>query len=220
LARNKVDTSNIRGFIDNNTYGNLIRSQQIRDNEKYRNEILKSNLAQQEALQDYRNKQLQYDWAVLNQRGQKPRTIPAGSVENLSSTYQGLIQMRDLMDKLPKLPKRLTTPGLAQASAINPFDTDAQSFNQYVKTYKQVIGKGLEGGVLRKEDEYKYDQIIPKVGDTAKVLEQKAEQLKQMLLNKYNSDLEYLERAGYDTSDLKTIELPKTTDNQDSLGIL
>lgn len=211
LANQGIDASNIRGFINDNTYSNLIRSKQLRDNENYRNQILASNMAQQEALNQYRKNQLAVDWATLNQKGQKPKTIPSGSVENLSATYQGLIQMRDLMDKLPELPRRLTMPGVAQASAINPFDTDAQAFNQYVKTYKQVIGKGLEGGVLRKEDEYKYDQIIPKVGDTAEVLKQKAEQLNQMLLNKYNSDLEFLEMSGYNTADLKTIETPRTT---------
>lgn len=125
--------------------------------------------------------------------------LGATAAEGLSGTYQGIKQMTDLKGMINQLPGRITTPGIAQLSAMNPLDTDAQTFNQYVKTYKQVIGKGLEGGVLRKEDEYKYDQIIPKVGDTKAVLRKKAEQLQRMLENKYRTDKDFYNMAGYNT---------------------
>ena len=125
------------------------------------------------------------------------KALTSNGAENLSGTYQGIQQMTDLKGLIDKLPNRITTPGVAQLSALNPLDTDAQAFNQYVKTYKQVIGKGLEGGVLRKEDEYKYDQIIPKMGDTKEVLKKKADQLQKMLESKYNTDLDFYGRAGY-----------------------
>jgi len=147
--------------------------------------------------------------SVLNNlaKGQQNngRIMPAGSATDLSATLQGIDQMNELNSLIDKLPANLTKPGIAQLSALNPWDTDAQAFNQYVKTYKQVIGKGLEGGVLRKEDEYKYDQIIPKVGDTADVLKKKTTQLNAMLINKYNTDLDALQRAGYSAGNFDRI---------------
>lgn len=134
--------------------------------------------------------------ARLNNKGR----LPAAQAAELGATKQGIEQMNDLIAQIPELPSRLTTPGSAQLSTFNPYDSDAQAFQQYVKTYKQVIGKGLEGGVLRKEDETKYEQIIPKVGDTRKTLLKKAEQLQQMLIEKYDMNLDAFNRANYDVS--------------------
>lgn len=233
-----------RGYLDNNSYNNMIRAQELRDNAEWKRlyfDTQQQNIEtqrewqRQQAEQQRADRQAEFDYRKYNdaqnrglqKRGQdlnyelgnarinadknqsrQQRIMPAGSAADLSATYQGLIQMHELENKIPQLPRRLTTPGIAQLSALNPLDKDAQAFNQYVKTYKQVIGKGLEGGVLRKEDEYKYDQIIPKVGDTQEVLMKKTEQLQAMLLNKYYSDSEFLEKAGYDTSAISTIRVP------------
>ena len=138
-------------------------------------------------------------------KGGDGRGLTSSAAENLSGTYQGINQMNDLKSIINTLPDRITTPGIAQLSSFNPLDTDAQAFNQYVKTYKQVIGKGLEGGVLRKEDEYKYDQIIPKMGDTKAVLKKKADQLQNMLVNKYNTDLDFYNKSGFNTGSLPKV---------------
>jgi hypothetical protein len=148
-----------------------------------------------------------------------PSKMPANSATNLSSTLQGIDQMATLDKKINSLPSRLTTPGMAQLSALNPYDTSAQSFQQYVNTYKQVIGKGLEGGVLRKEDEIKYQKIIPKVGDTPEVLRNKSQQLKGLLVDKYNTDLGSLEKAGYYTQGFSPYQSsPKKTQSGIAVG--
>jgi hypothetical protein len=84
--------------------------------------------------------------------------------------------------------------------ALNPWDTSAKGFQQLVYATKQIIGKGLEGGVLRAEDEHKYDKIIPKLGNTRPVLQKKYEQLREMIINKYQSNREGLEKARYDVT--------------------
>lgn len=75
----------------------------------------------------------------------------------------------------------------ARTSKANPlqyFDPKAQKFKQLTAATKQIIGKGLEGGVLRKEDEDKYEAIIPQPGDTTDILEAKANQLDSLLKQK------------------------------------
>ena len=75
----------------------------------------------------------------------------------------------------------------ARTSKLNPlqyFDPKAQKFKQLTAATKQIIGKGLEGGVLRAEDELKYAAIIPQPGDTTDILESKAAQLDNLLKQK------------------------------------
>lgn len=88
----------------------------------------------------------------------------------------------------------------ARASKINPLqllDPKVQKLKQMVKATKQIIGKGLEGGVLRKEDEEKYDDIIPKIGDTKDILIGKSQQLDQLLAQKQEERSKGFNQAGY-----------------------
>jgi hypothetical protein len=65
---------------------------------------------------------------------------------------------------------------------------------------KQVIGKALEGGVLRKEDELKYEKILPTIADSPAVVEAKIKGLEAAIKQRKSRDLDALQDAGYDTS--------------------
>lgn len=65
---------------------------------------------------------------------------------------------------------------------------------------KQLIGKGLEGGVLRKEDEQKYADILPTMSDPEAVVITKLENLKGRLGAKRETTLDNIEHGGYDVS--------------------
>jgi len=69
--------------------------------------------------------------------------------------------------------------------AINPYDIDAVSLQSEIDRVRQVVGKALEGGVLRKEDEEKYKKILPTMTDSKQVALNKLDQLE----NKINEDL-------------------------------
>lgn len=130
--------------------------------------------------------------------------LPATAVEKLSQTRAGISQLNGLMDSAKSLPDYLFQPGVAQASSFNPYDTSVHSFNQLVASTKQIIGKGLEGGVLRAEDEKKYEKIIPKLGDTREILAQKGQQLKNLLINKYVTEINGYKEAGYGIGTMPT----------------
>lgn len=72
-------------------------------------------------------------------------------------------------------------PILGRLSSINPYSATAQKYNARLKVTKQIIGKALEGGVLRKEDEVKYAYILPQINDTAEVAQYKSDQLKKLI---------------------------------------
>ncbi|MDO8632351.1 MAG: hypothetical protein Q7R41_17855 [Phycisphaerales bacterium] len=65
---------------------------------------------------------------------------------------------------------------------------------------KQVIGKTLEGGVLRKEDEYKYEKILPTIKDTEVVAKAKLAGLEKAIRLRRETTLDALEDANYDVA--------------------
>jgi len=89
---------------------------------------------------------------------------------------------------------------IMQWKRINPYDWKAQGLQQLVTTTKQLVGKALEGGVLRAEDERKYEKILPKIGDTYESAVIKSEQLQNMINTAYKAMLEGLRRAGKNVS--------------------
>lgn len=132
--------------------------------------------------------------------GTKKAKLPATTVLELSGAQEAIKQLDQMMGSAADLKKDYGP--LNGLRTINPYDSEAQDFNQLVATTKQVIGKGLEGGVLRKEDEAKYEKIIPTFGDTKEVRIQKAKQLEQMIINKHNTQLKTLGDANYDVGDI------------------
>jgi hypothetical protein len=77
---------------------------------------------------------------------------------------------------------------------------DAKAKEGTINLVKQIIGKGLEGGVLRKEDETKYAKILPTISDSQEVVAAKIDGLWATLQQKRQNQLDSLSDAGYDTS--------------------
>lgn len=127
-----------------------------------------------------------------------PPALPASNVQELSGVNSAREQLRGLLDNAKNLGFG-KSPIVEKARGLNPFrayDPKLEAFNAHVAGVKQVIGKGLEGGVLRKEDESKYEKIIPKLGDASQTLIDKANQLDAILENKSRSEIEGYNQAG------------------------
>lgn len=88
----------------------------------------------------------------------------------------------------------------AWATDLTGWGTDAKKKQALIDRVKQVIGKTLEGGVLRKEDELKYEKILPTVKDTSEVVISKLNGLEQAIAKRKARRLDALEDAGYDVS--------------------
>lgn len=77
---------------------------------------------------------------------------------------------------------------------------DAKKRQAVIDRVKQVIGKALEGGVLRKEDEAKYEKILPTIYDLPDVAASKLKGLETAIAQRRQTLLDSLADAGYDTS--------------------
>ena len=78
--------------------------------------------------------------------------------------------------------------------------TDAKQKQALIDRVKQVIGKALEGGVLRKEDELKYEKILPTISDPTALVTTKLDGLEAAIRTKRERTLESLGDAGYDVT--------------------
>ena len=108
--------------------------------------------------------------------------------------------------------KKLFGPAMGRLGSMNPYDTTSQTVNAQMSTAAQSIGRYMEGGVLRKEDEEKYRKMLPTLTDTPEVAANKLDLVEKMLSDKQNADVGALKSQGYDTqgfSQLPEGKLPK-----------
>jgi hypothetical protein len=125
--------------------------------------------------------------------------------------------MLDSLSKSIEENKDLIGPIEGRAKSFNPYDTKAQSFQSQVNATKQIVGKYLEEGVLRLEDEKKYERILPKISDTPEVAREKLANVRKLIDEKYKSQTETLGRAGYDITDLAQQETPNQIPGKEPL---
>lgn len=126
----------------------------------------------------------------------KGKAIPASQAVPLSD-YDAAISVMDEVDSELKNNSNVFSPIKGRLSALNPYDTQAQTTQAIVNRAAQVVGKALEGGVLRKEDEEKYRKQLPQITDTLAVAKGKAEKIKQMLIKNRKQKVDALKKAGY-----------------------
>lgn len=97
---------------------------------------------------------------------------PTSKDKGLNSTAAGIVtDIENGIANIRSLSSDITNntangPIAGRVRSLNPYDTEAQGLQANLARVKQLIGKALEGGVLRKEDEEKYSKILPTIKDT------------------------------------------------------
>lgn len=102
-------------------------------------------------------------------------------------------------------------PIKGRLGGVNPYDVNVQKFQADLKRAAQTIGKFMEGGVLRKEDEAKYEKMLPSLTDVPEVANYKLDQVDQMVRDRHKANLEALRSQGYDTSGLEMAPAAKSS---------
>lgn len=111
--------------------------------------------------------------------------------------------------------------GAALPNVVTEFTgwgADAKSKQATIDRVKQVIGKALEGGVLRKEDEYKYEKILPTIGDPPDLVASKLDGLEAAIRMRRENTINALEDAGFDVARYRQ-RSAATEKKADPLGI-
>lgn len=140
----------------------------------------------------------------------KLKPLPSKIVEDLN----GDIALPDLLKKSAE-----TVAGVAFRPELktafrsrNPYDVDAQTMNSVVVNLTQRVGRVLEGGVLRKEDELKYKEMLGHPNSTnAKRINEAWKYMQTQAKTNLMSKLETLEASGYNVEKLKALAEKKWT---------
>jgi hypothetical protein len=155
--------------------------------------------------------------AVLVPRSQAAGKTPASSRDQGRQVTSGdsnkIADYSTSLDDVAVLSSVVTATGdtgtLAKIQAKAPnwvteitggWGAAAKSRQAVIDRVKQVIGKALEGGVLRKEDEYKYEKILPTIGDVKSVVTSKLQGLESAIKQRRQTLVDTLEDSGYDVS--------------------
>lgn len=130
---------------------------------------------------------------------QKEQRLPADKVLQLNEGKQ----MPGLLDKIETTIKNNEDsfgPIIGTAGGLNPYNETSQTIQSQMKSSAQLIGKYMEGGVLRKEDVAKYEAMLPKLSDTPQVAYNKLQIVRKMLADKSKSDIEAVGASGYNVA--------------------
>ena len=106
------------------------------------------------------------------------KPLSDAAVGKISETKSAIASLADLREVLKKNEQYLGP--VAGLAALNPYSAARQA-QADVDRVRQRVGKALEGGVLRKEDEEKYKKILATLRDVPETALYKIDQLAQDL---------------------------------------
>jgi hypothetical protein len=112
--------------------------------------------------------------------GGKKATMTAGQKKELSDFEVSVKQLNSLNTSIDQF-KDIMGPVGGRLRTLNPYDTDTQAFNSKMTAVAQIVGKAMEGGVLRKEDTIKYARMLPQISDTPEVAKRKIQNVMEMV---------------------------------------
>lgn len=127
---------------------------------------------------------------------------------------QYAVKLLDDLQKTLDANKNVIGP-ITGFARINPW-SDARQVQSTIDTARQIIGKALEGGVLRKEDEEKYKAIIPTINDTYDNATYKVNHLKDILQSQVATYQQAQGASGHNVQ--KQVQAPNAQPAQMKVG--
>lgn len=130
------------------------------------------------------------------------KAIPSGKPVT-SATALALADSQAAVDMLDSLQQTIEDnrvvfgPVRGRLGAVNPYATRSQTVQSSINATKQIVGKYLEGGVLRAEDEMKYAKILPTLSDTPTVAANKLAAVRNLVDAKIRAQSDVLSQQGY-----------------------
>lgn len=112
----------------------------------------------------------------------KQPKLSSATAGTITDMYKGLQTLQDLGGLVQggDYAGGVVQGGIRQ---LNPFDNQFKQQQAMIDTARQVVGKAMEGGVLRKEDEEKYKKILPTMQDSPEVAASKIQYIQSIIGN-------------------------------------
>lgn len=157
--------------------------------------------------------------ANMREQGRAVTSGDAGRIAEFDTSLDDVAVLRDTIgaNGATGVSAQIGAAVPAWVTDTTGIGTEAKQKQAVIDRVKQVIGKALEGGVLRKEDEYKYEKILPTIKDTAELVRSKLDGLEAALVQRRQRFIEALGDANYDVTNFGAT--PKASKKADPLGI-
>jgi hypothetical protein len=127
------------------------------------------------------------------------KILPSGVIGTYTDA-QTAVGMASSLKDLVEQNRAIIGPQKGRVGLLNPYSGDQRKLMADFDLMRQKIGKMIEGGVLRKEDEAKYARILPVITDTPDVAKSKAIKMEAMLKEDLSRYMANYGKAGYDVS--------------------
>lgn len=143
----------------------------------------------------------------LQQMYELAKSYETSAPKYSSTVATALTDVQSSLSELNKLSSAIqsgngeVSPIVGTLRSLNPYDVDQKTLLAMIDKTRQIVGKALEGGVLRKEDEEKYRKILPTTSDTKEVALNKIAMIREQLQERM-SNYSGLVGAGSQTDDL------------------
>jgi len=138
-----------------------------------------------------------YDQVEKTEGGGKGKPVPATQA-GLLGDYDSAISLMDEVEQVLTTSSDKFGPVKGKVGRANPYNVEAQQIDSDLRRASQIVGKAMEGGVLRKEDEEKYRKMLPNLDDTPDVAQYKMQKVRAMLERNRLQRVQALINAGYD----------------------
>ncbi len=139
------------------------------------------------------------DWLKSGGKQEVGRPLSAQQSQLLSDGAN-MVSVLNPINELITNRANLFGPVAGRFNAANPYDTTSQTANSQLTAAAQMVGKYMEGGVLRQEDVAKYQKMLPQLSDTPQVAKNKLENVQKLLSDKQQQYIRDYQTAGFDAS--------------------
>jgi hypothetical protein len=148
--------------------------------------------------------------------GGAKKTLSETAIKEIAQTQNALDALVDLRSKIDENIEFIGP--VSGLQALNPY-SEARRIQADVDRVRQTVGKALEGGVLRKEDEEKYKKILATVTDRPETALYKIDQLLKDIQSNYDVYLSSQASADRYVGGFETQQQTQTSASSDPLGI-
>jgi hypothetical protein len=196
-----------------------LQTQQMNENKLYREQQFGLDKSKFEEDKSYKQRLLDLDYAKLKAEQSKKEMPQKLTATETLKVNEGKV-IPETLNKFAKIMEDnknlFSISDLPAAGTINSWyesiknSSQVKKFDSEKRAASQQFGRYMEGGVLRKEDEVKYEKMFPAIGDSYGVAQAKLETINSLLTRKYNSDISALQSQNKSTEGL---ELENKTKN-------
>ena len=205
LEKMGVDTSGIGGYINEDTYKNILASRQMQENAEWRKAQMEMTRQQNEIMNDIRRQQVAQGWANLLNKTNKN----TGNIGNLQAITD---QLNRFSATFKDMPNKLESNTLGRLRNATGFQTETEAnFNSQRTLLFNKIARDLGGekGVLSDQDINRIEKSLPNYTDSYAQKQAKMAAIYDLLQDRLSvegASLNNLSVAQAKTNDLPNVE--------------